>query len=70
MDRQTGVNADYKLQELTQLLAFSDIIVFEFIMNNRDEVEVTVAIFTEPEVTNCFSTIALVIIRENKIKFL
>ena len=30
----------------------------------------TIAIFTEPEVTNCFSKIALVIIRENKIKFL
>ena len=28
----------------------------------------TIAIFTEPEVTNCFSKIALVIIRENKTK--
>ena len=28
----------------------------------------TYAIFTEPEVTNCFSIIALVIIRENKTK--
>ena len=43
---------------------------YSTIMNNRDEVEVTVEIFTEPEVTNCFSTIALVIIRENQIKFL
>ena len=31
-------------------------------------VEVTIAIFTESEVTNCFSKIALVIIRENKTK--
>ena len=38
--------------------------------SHRDEVEVTIAIFTEPEVTNCFSKIALVIIRENKTKFL
>ena len=36
--------------------------------SHRDEVEVTIAIFTEPEVTNCFSIIALVIIRENKTK--
>ena len=28
----------------------------------------TIAIFTEPEVTNCFSKIAVVIIRENKTK--
>ena len=28
----------------------------------------TIAIFTEPEVTNCFSKIALVNIRENKTK--
>ena len=28
----------------------------------------TIAIFTEPEVTNCFRIIALVIIRENKTK--
>ena len=28
----------------------------------------TIAIFTEPEVTDCFSKIALVIIRENEIK--
>ena len=37
---------------------------------NIDEVEVTIAIITEPEVTNCFSiTItALVIIRENRTK--
>ena len=28
----------------------------------------TIAIFTEPEVTNCFSKIALVIIRENETK--
>ena len=28
----------------------------------------TIAIFTEPEVTNCFSIIALVIIRESKTK--
>ena len=34
----------------------------------RYEVEVTIAIFTEPEVTNYFSKIALVIIRENKTK--
>ena len=34
--------------------------------SQRDEVEVTIAIFTEPEVTNCFSKIALVIIRENR----
>ena len=33
---------------------------------HRDDVEVTIAIFTEPEVTNCFSKIALVIIRENR----
>ena len=36
--------------------------------SHRDEVEVTIAIFTEPDVTNCFSKIALVIIRENKTK--
>ena len=30
------------------------------------EGDVTIAIFTEPEVTNCFSKIALVIIRENE----
>ena len=30
----------------------------------------TIAIFTEPEVINCFSKIALVIIRENKTKLL
>ena len=30
----------------------------------------TIAIFTEPEVTICFSKIALVIIRENKTKLL
>ena len=36
--------------------------------SHRDEVEVTIAIFTEPEVTNCFSKIALVIIQENKTK--
>ena len=38
--------------------------------SHRDEVEVTIAIFTEPEVTNCFSKIALVVIRENKTKLL
>ena len=32
------------------------------------ETKRTIAIFTEPEVTNCFSKIALVIIRENKTK--
>ena len=37
--------------------------------SHRDEVEVTIAIFTEPEVINCFSRIALVIIRENKNNF-
>ena len=36
--------------------------------SHRDEDEVTIAIFTESEVTNCFSIIALVIIRENKTK--
>ena len=36
--------------------------------SHRDEVEVTIVIFTEPEVTNCFSKIALVIIQENKTK--
>ena len=36
--------------------------------SHQDKVEVTIAIFTEPEVTNCFSKIALVIIRENKTK--
>ena len=36
--------------------------------SHQDKVEVTIAIFTEPEVTNCFSKIALVIIQENKTK--
>ena len=36
--------------------------------SHRDEVDVTIAILTEPEVTNCFSKIALVIIRETKTK--
>ena len=36
--------------------------------SHRDEAEVTIAIFTKPWVTNCFSKIALVIIRENKTK--
>ena len=36
--------------------------------SHRDEVDVTIAIFTEPEVTNRFIKIALVIIRENKTK--
>ena len=34
----------------------------EYANSHRDEVEATIAIFTEPEVTNCFSIIALVII--------
>ena len=34
--------------------------------SHQDEVEVTITIFTEPEVTNCFSKIALAIIKENK----
>ena len=38
--------------------------------SHQDEVEVTITIFTEPKVTNCFSKIALqlVIIQENKTK--
>ena len=39
-------------------------------MNIGDEVEVTIAMFTEPEVNNCFNKIALVIIRENITKLL
>ena len=35
---------------------------------NIGEYKMAIAIFTEPEVTNCFSKIALVIIRENKTK--
>ena len=38
--------------------------------SRRDEGQVIVVIFTEPEVTNCFSKIALVIFRENKTKLL
>ena len=38
--------------------------------SHRDEVEVTIAIFTEPEVANCLGKIALVIIRENRTKLL
>ena len=39
-----------------------------WILANSDRDEVT--IFAEPEVTNCFSKIALVILRENKTKLL
>ena len=47
------------------------LVVYVLTANSRwDEVEVTTAIFTEPEVTNCVSKIALVIIRENETKLL
>ena len=36
--------------------------------SHRDFISVTIAIFTEPEVTNCFNKIVLVIIRKNKTK--